>query len=175
MPAEIRFDTSKSVILIFGENGTGKSTIADAFAFICNRSYGSIENYSLGDSPRKHIASLGGKTSDLKVSLACGSSAWSATLGKEGPTVSPAAGCPNARILHRKSILKLIEAQPKQRYETLKTFIAVPGIEKSEAALRDAVRTVEGNYEEAVRAFEQANESLRALWVAEGKPGKSPY
>jgi ABC-type transport system involved in cytochrome c biogenesis ATPase subunit len=173
LPKEISFDASKSVTLIFGENGTGKSTIADAFAFICNRSYGSIENYSLGDSPRKHMASLGHNPSDLKVSLSCGSSTWFATLTKEGPVVSPATGCPDARILHRKSILKLVEAQPKQRYETLKTFIAVPGIEKSEAALRDAVKTIDTDYNEAVRAFDQANNGLETLWKAEGEPGKA--
>lgn len=173
LPAEIVFDTDKSITLIFGENGTGKSTIADAFAFVCNRAYGSIENSSLGESPRKHIASLGYKPSDLKVSLACGSSTWVAVLGKEGPVVSPATGCPDAHILHRKSILRLIEAQPKQRYEALKTFIAVPGIEKSETALRDAVKTTDADYSEAVRALYQANEGLETLWMAESKPGNT--
>lgn len=175
LPTEIPFDTSKAVTLIFGENGTGKSTIADAFAFICNRSYGSIENYSLGlgEQPKKHMASLGGSASDLKVSLSCASSTWTATLTKEGPVVSPADGCPNAHILHRKSILKLIEAQPKQRYDAVKTFIAVPGIEKSESALREAFKTTETGYTEAVRALEQANHGIESLWAAEGKPGKT--
>ena len=31
-PVEINFDTTKPVTLVFGENGTGKSTIADALA-----------------------------------------------------------------------------------------------------------------------------------------------
>jgi energy-coupling factor transporter ATP-binding protein EcfA2 len=138
-PSEISFDTSKSVTLIFGENGTGKSTIADAFDFVCNRAYGSLDNYSLGEPAKKHMASLGCRPSDLKVSLTCGTSTWIASLGKEGAVVSPSLGCPDARILRRKRILDLIEEQPKKRFEALKAFITVPGIEKSENALRDAV------------------------------------
>jgi hypothetical protein len=47
----------------------------------------------------------------------------------------------------------------------------VPGIEKSEKTLREAVITVESNYHEAIRALGQANEALEKLWGDEGKPG----
>jgi predicted ATPase len=56
--ANIPLDVSKAVTVIFGENGTGKSTIADAFDFVCNRAYGSLENFSIGESAKKHLASL---------------------------------------------------------------------------------------------------------------------
>ncbi len=129
-PTTIQFDTSKPVVLIFGENGTGKSTIADAFDFICNRSFGSLENYSLGEPAKKHVASLGFGPADVSVTLESGAKKWQATLGKDGPTVSPLDGHPDARILRRRTILSLIETQPKQRFEALKAFIAVPNIEK---------------------------------------------
>ncbi|MEK7728733.1 MAG: AAA family ATPase, partial [candidate division KSB1 bacterium] len=123
---EIAFDTSKAVTLIFGENGTGKSTIADAFDFVCNRSCGSLENYSLGEPSRKHVASLGCKPSDVKVTITSGVKTWVASLGGNGPVVDSQNGCPDAHILRRRKILDLIEAQPKQRFETLKTYITVP-------------------------------------------------
>ena len=172
LPAELSFDTSKFVSLIFGENGTGKSTIADAFDFVCNRSCGSLENYSLGEPAKKHVASLGFKTTEVKVALTCGPTTWTASLGKDGPIVSPPTGHPDVRILRRKRILDLIEEQPKKRYETLKSFIAVPGIEKSETTLRDALKTKESAYDQAVRALSQAKDELEKLWDAEGKPGK---
>jgi energy-coupling factor transporter ATP-binding protein EcfA2 len=170
---EIPFDTSKSMTLIFGENGTGKSTIIDAFDFVCNRAYGSLDSYSLGtpSQKRKHIASLKGKQSDLKISLSCGTATWTATLGTDGPIISPESGYPDVRILRRKSILGLIEEQASKRYDSLKAFIAVPGIEKSEKALREAIITLESNYNEAIRALGQANEALERLWGDEGKPG----
>jgi energy-coupling factor transporter ATP-binding protein EcfA2 len=171
--ANIPLDVSKAITVIFGENGTGKSTIADAFDFVCNRAYGSLENFSIGESAKKHLASLNSKPVDIKVGLTCGTSTWTATLGKEGPRVTPPTGCPDARILRRKRILDLIEEQPKKRFEALKAFIAVPGIEKSENALRESVKTTDTNYNEAVRAYTQAREALEKLWAVEDKPGKS--
>ncbi len=159
--------------MIFGENGTGKSTITDAFDFICNGKLGSLETYSLGGNAKKHIASLGTKPSDISVSLTCNGNTWSGSFGKDKPIISPSTGCPDARILRRSNILELINAQPKERFEALKKFISVPGIEKSENALRDAIRTTEASYCELVRAFEQAYDGLNKLWESEGKTGKS--
>ncbi len=101
VPVELAFMTNKPVALIFGENGTGKSTIADAFDFLCNQSYGSLENYSLGEPAKKYVASLDQAPSAVKVTLASGSSTWVATLNRDGPTVAPASGYPDARILRR--------------------------------------------------------------------------
>lgn len=168
---ELHFDSSKPVALIFGENGTGKSTIADAFDFLCNRSYGSLSNYSLGQSVKKYVASLGSSASDVKVTITSGSASWVATLGSDGPIVTPNSGYPDAQVLRRKTILKLIEAVPKTRFEELKSFIAVPNVEKVEAALREAVRLTEVDFDQCSRAFAQAKDSLNDLWGAEGKPG----
>ena len=170
-PTTIEFDTSKPVVLIFGENGTGKSTIADAFDFICNRTCGSLENYSLGEPAKKHVPSLGRSPADVSVTLESGARKWQATMGKDGPTVSPLAGQPDVRILRRRGILSLIETQPRQRFEALKAFIAVPNIEKCEAALRDAANTTNTSVNELIRATVQATEELDKLWTAEGEPG----
>ncbi len=170
---EITFDPSKSITMIFGENGTGKSTIADAFDFICNGKLGSLENYSLGGTAKKHVASLGSKPSDISVSLTCNEKTWSAALVKEKPLVTPANGIPDAHILRRANILEFINAEPKKRFEALKRFIAVPGIEKSENALREAIKTMEASNKELVRSIEQAEDALNKLWEAEGKSGKT--
>ena len=171
LPVELNFDPSKPVALIFGENGTGKSTIADAFDFLCNRSYGSLSSYSLGQSTKKYVASLGVSASDVKVTITSGTSNWIATLGTDGPIVTPNAGYPDAQVLRRKTILKLIEAVPKTRFEELRTFIAVPNVEKAETSLREAVRLTKTEFDQCSQAFAQAKDSLDGLWGAEGKPG----
>jgi hypothetical protein len=170
--AEIPFDPSKSVTMIFGENGTGKSTIVDAFDFICNGRLGSLENYSLGGTAKKHVASLGAKPSDIRVSLTCNEKTWNALL-KEKPVVAPETGCPDARILRRVNILEIINSQPKDRFDSLKKFIAVPGIERSENALREAIKETDASYNEDVRSIEQAAEGLNKFWETEGRVGKT--
>ena len=174
VPVEIRFDTSKAVALVFGENGTGKSTIADAFDFLCNGTYGSLENYHFGESPKKYVASFKMPASAVTVTLTSDSLSWVAVLGKEGPLVTPSTGYPDARILRRKAILKLIDARPKDRFEELKTFIAIPNIEKSEEGLREAYKLAQKSFDESVRAYSQAKDGLETLWAKEGKPSTDP-
>lgn len=169
---EIALDTAKPVILIFGENGTGKSTIADAFDFVCNCGFGSLEDRSIAGQKKSYVAALGENVKGTKVVLSTSGGEFTASLARTGPAVSPTSGCPNARILRRGNILKLLNAQPKQRFDELKAFITVPGIEKSENALRDAHRIVKADVEEAVRSYTQAREELDRYWAAEGKPGK---
>lgn len=171
-PVELPFDTSKPVILIFGENGTGKSTIADAFDFVCNCGFGSLEDRSVSGQPKNYVPAIGQNAKDLKVVLSTSKGDFTAFLAQSGPTVSPPNGCPDARILRRSNILKLLNAQPKQRFEELKSFITVPGIEKSENTLREAHRSIKSSLDEAARAYTQAKDELDRFWNAEGKPGK---
>lgn len=49
---QLDFETSKPVALIFGENGTGKTTIADALDALGNSSKGSLEEKSSTRSAR---------------------------------------------------------------------------------------------------------------------------
>ena len=49
---EVTFDTKKSLVMVFGENGTGKSTIADALDLVANKSVGSLEHRSMGRKAR---------------------------------------------------------------------------------------------------------------------------
>src|SRR5574341_2335340 len=71
LPVSVHFDPNSSVVLLYGENGTGKSTIVDAVDFLCNRNFGSLENYSLGvgESARKHVTALGSSPGALTVRL----------------------------------------------------------------------------------------------------------
>ncbi len=170
-PVEIEFDVSKPAVMIFGENGTGKSSIVDAIDFVCNEEYGSLTERS-STKPKTHLRALGSTVDTLMVSLTFDSQTWSASLGKNRPVSSGPDGRPAARILRRNQILQVVSAQPKARYEALRDFIALPGVQKSEQSLREAVKAVEGELNDAVVAKQQAEETLEKLWIAEGQPGK---
>lgn len=169
---DIDFDGSKSITLIFGENGTGKSTIVDAIDFVCNESKGSLRDKS-STSAKEHLPALGRTTKDIKAEVVCDGKTWKGTFTSKGLLTVGDAERPRARILRRSQILRVIEAEPKVRYEELKTFIAVPGIEKSENALRDASKKAKQDFDLASRDKVQAEEQLQQYWQAEGSPGKN--
>jgi energy-coupling factor transporter ATP-binding protein EcfA2 len=169
-PVEIEFDVSKPAVMIFGENGTGKSTIVDAIDFVCNGEYGSLTERS-STRPKTHLPSIGTTPGALQVSLTFGGQSWSAGLGKSGPETAGPDKHPDARILRRSQILRVVSAPPKDRYQALQDFISVPGVQKCESSLRDALKAVEGELNDAVVAKQQAEETLEKLWKAESGSG----
>ena len=137
VPLEIDFDKSKPMAMIFGENATGKSSIVDALDFVCNQRYGSIEERS-SIKKKSHLPAIGKKKNDVCVTLKYDSKEWTANHQGAEPCTSPT-GFPAANILRRSNILKVIDAQPNQRYDNLAKFLSVPNIEKCEGTLRNAV------------------------------------
>jgi energy-coupling factor transporter ATP-binding protein EcfA2 len=169
----INFDTSKSLSLIYGENGTGKSTIVDAFDFICNRQFGSLDIFSINKPSNKYIASYGKRPSECIVELECDTGKWKALVSGNSIITSPK-NVPEAYILRRSAILKLIEQQPSKRFEELKKFISVPFTEKTENSLRDTIKETEKLFDEYIRSLSQARNTLESLWMQNDKKGTSP-
>lgn len=168
---ELTFDTTKPVTLVFGENATGKSTIADALDFVCNGKLGSLEDRSLASKKKEYVVSVGKTGADLSITLETSSgSSFSASLSKEGPTTTPT-GCPDARILRRTNVLQLLDATPKARFDVIRSFVELPAVERAEATLREALKAAKGEYDEAVRSNNQAATALESLWKDEGAPG----
>lgn len=165
----ISFDTTKPLVVVFGENGTGKSTLVDALDLIANDSIGSLEQRS--SSNKKYAPAIGKKQSDVKVTLFRGSESWKGTIKSTNPQVSPAANRPLVDILRRPQLLRLVEAQPAKRYEVLQHFIDVDGVEKSEKELADALKLANQDIETANRNRLSAEEQLSSLWDSNGRPG----
>ncbi|MBN1352984.1 AAA family ATPase, partial [candidate division KSB1 bacterium] len=171
-PLEIEFDKNKAAVMIFGENGTGKSTIVDAIDFICNGKWGSLDDRSVGSNKSMYIPTLGQKTNDLEAKLMFNGTLLSGKIGKGNqPEILSDVEKPTLRILRRCKILELVNGKPKDRYEALKDFIEVPNCQKAEQSLRDEIRATEQNFEQSRRSVKQALESLESFWIKEGKPG----
>ena len=55
----VKFDPSKPVSVLFGENGAGKSSVVDAIDFACNQSFGSLATKSLsGERKHNHVGAI---------------------------------------------------------------------------------------------------------------------
>lgn len=169
-PVEIKFDTDKPAVLIFGENGTGKSTIIDALEFVFNEKLGSLEAKK-SITPKTHAPSLGAQAKDINIQATFGGQSWSACWGKGGPVSSgPAENKPTLRNLRRDKILKLIYDTPKDRYGALQEFIGIPQIEANEGALRDAYNAVARDYQTDTKVLAENETNLNNYWEREGKP-----
>ncbi len=160
-PLELEFDSSKPMVMIFGENGTGKSSIVDAIDFICNKKYGCIEERS-SVNKKSHLSSLGKTRNDIEIKLNFGGTDYSANHKGTIPVTSPS-GLPEAKILRRDKILNLILQEPVKRFIALKDFLTVPNIEKCEGTLRNKIRNKEQEYGEITQALIESKEQLEDL------------
>lgn len=170
-PFILNLDKDKAISMIFGENGTGKSTIVDSLDFIFNEKLGSLEDKKIGQSKHRYLTAIGNTTDKLKVQIQINGNTITGTLSDNGQkTIVKSGDIPNLEILRRNQILKVINAEPKERFEEIKKFINVVNCQANEDSLREALKSVKADYSESVRAYEQAVEQLKSLWEQEGKP-----
>jgi predicted ATPase len=66
---KLDFEKGKKLTLIYGENGTGKTTICDAFEFLAFERVGSIEDRGMGKGLEKFWPTAGKPASSLRVDL----------------------------------------------------------------------------------------------------------
>jgi len=172
--SSIEFDSSKPIVLIFGENGTGKSTVVDAIDLVCNGLPGSIAERS-GTSISKHLPTIGTDFSAVEVVLELENGArWTGQMTKGGKLqVSGPQRKPGVYILRRRSLLRLTESAAGERYEQLKGLIDVEPVERSEKRLAEAVRQVNGQLDELSRRIVAEEGRLHDLWMQAGAPGRS--
>ena len=171
-PSVIEFDPTKNTVVIFGENGRGKSTIVDAIDMVANGMPGSLANRS-STSTKQHLPSIESNHQDLSVKLYIDRVEWEASLDGSTIHVSGDSPCPTVHILRRNQLLRLIETQPAQRYEALRRFVNVDGVEQSEQYLRDCVRETNDEFTCLYRQVSDAKIELEKLWKDEGSPGDS--
>lgn len=172
-PLDLEFDSNKPVVLIFGENGTGKSTIVDAIECVGVGSTTFQDDWKLGKGKRKesYIPALGKKLTDVSISMAFGTDTYTAKLSNKGLQLCNTANRPVTKVLRRKSLQAFMDADPAQRYKEVAAFLDIPQIESSESSLREALKEAQKQFQFATSTMGQAQENLQGLWEAEGNPG----
>lgn len=136
----------------------------------------SLAHYEIavGPRPRLHVVSLDASSKDLEVELVYGGQTWRAALQGGKPMTTPR-GAPQAFILRRTDITRVMESTAGERYKTLQAYISVPKVERAEGELRRAAKAVNDEVNKAVTERRIAEDALERFWQAEGRPGLSPY
>lgn len=167
----VGFEKGKSLTLIYGENGTGKTTLCDAFDFIGNGKVGSLEGRGLG-TLAPYWPSVGKNKSDIVVSLETSSGKWTAFYGRKGVEVAlNAGGLPNISVLRRSQLLQLLQDTPANRYAVIRPFIDISPIEASENELRKLITEIDRQQTTASAVISENRTAIEERWAAAGKPG----
>ena len=159
---EILFPLEQRLVVIFGQNGSGKSTLVDAIEVVCGKTAGSLTARS-GASARD-LPSLGSSRSDVRVELYAGDRMWGL---EDRRNSSP----PRVQVLRRHQILALAEATPSEKFEQIKRFVDVSGVQRSEDALKKAADMAEDRRRKAIDDQARARDGIEQFWVGEGRPG----
>jgi len=172
-PLDLDIDATKPLAIIFGENGTGKSSIIDGIDFVCNKKFGSVRTHS--GTKNEHVISLKCASEALSVCLSSDSGqVWTGKLNRGEPAVTGPGTPPLATILRRSQITEFIDKTPTVRYDALKIFLALPGIESSEESLKNCLNDIESDINSSAEAKAQADTFLHGSWEAEGKTDGDP-
>lgn len=167
------FEAGRKLTLVYGENGTGKTTICDGFEFLARGDVGSLNKRGLGGSLEKYWPSADKTLADIEVVLETHSASEKCTgrfVGKQ-MSVEPAEHRPLVELLRQQQITELIETAPAKRYEALQRFIDVVEVEQSEAALRKLVDELEADKRSAEASELESFAALQGLFEAAAKPG----
>lgn len=171
-PLSIDLSASKPIVLLFGENGTGKTSIVDAIDFVCNRNIGIKEARS--SVRAKHLPSLGRKAAEVRAKVVAGDLTFSANLTGESVSGDPANGQPRVQILRRDRIHLLVAAPPAERYKQLREFVTIPFLDSSEAALRTACLNAGNDYDAKTATVADAQAVIEKQWKEAGSLGETP-
>jgi energy-coupling factor transporter ATP-binding protein EcfA2 len=167
---ELKFDSGKKIVIVFGENGSGKSTICDALDLIGNDGLSSLDGKGLS-STAKYWNSTNRNSAETNVTLAATNGTWSARLVKGKCSVVPADTRPKVKILRRHQILNLIAARPGDRYQSLQPFLAIESLDDSERSLRDLINSTKARLKEAAARIGENLQTLENVWKQAGSPG----
>ena len=172
-PFILSFEKGKNLTIVYGENGSGKSTICDALEFVGRGNVGSLDGRGLNKT-QPFWSSLGKRKTDIEVKLETTSGRYAATMDKSNVVWSPSNKQPSVEILRRSQILKLVEARPGERYSEISRFINVAGVEASEASLKTLLDNVKRDRESQISRLQGSEDSLRKLYTAAGESGGNP-
>lgn len=174
-PLTLTFASASRLTLIYGENGSGKTTICDAFEFLAKGKAGSLDNRGMGSGLDKFYPSAGKRPGDIVVRLESTAGICERRLnGRVGQFV-PIGPVPRIEVLRQRQIAELVEAKPAERYEAIRHFIDISEFEQSEKALGDLLKNLKAERASARLAEGQSLETLQSFFEAAGKPaGMNP-
>lgn len=167
---ELKFDKSKKLTVLYGENASGKSTICDALEMLGSGNVGSLDDRGLGRTER-YWPTLGRAAKDIEVVLTSTTGSHTAKVSASGVSVLPPADRPLIQVLRRSQILSLILATESARYKEIAEFIDVQNVETAENELKRSVSDTEADVKTAQTRLGENQAAIERLASQGGYQG----
>lgn len=152
-------------ILLFGENGTGKSSFVDGLEKLFTGRVSTLDGRAQGLSSDRHGPHILNGNYRIAVSFDDREST-TFTLGSDPGNFPPDiqryiySARQNLYLLRRKQVLEFVDSQPRERYAMLRPFLPLSGVEQIESELRTASERAE---REAQQARLELNRLIRQI------------
>jgi hypothetical protein len=137
----------KKGVLLFGDNGTGKSSYVDGLEYTLTGLCSSLDKGDQGVSWKKNGVHIKSANTQIKITLTDGTSEATAVLDKEGNVTAHEdlrafilAAKDRPFILRRWQLLRFIFAKPAERYEAIASFLSLGDYNRLEQKLKDDLR-----------------------------------
>lgn len=173
---KLDFEPKTKLTIVYGENGTGKTTICDAFEVLAKGEAGSLKDKGIDAARHKYLNSTKKRPEDLSVSLETAQgAACTGQLSGKNVVVTPESGRPRLAIMRRKQMLDFVEATPGERYTAIAKFIDISAFEQSEANLKKLVGDLESEKTDAGKEVLGSYTALADVYASAGNaPGQNP-
>ena len=157
-------------VLLFGENGTGKSSFVDALEKLFTGRVSTLDGRAQGLSSDQHGPHIRDGQYSTRIAITFDDTSSTVFDFRTSlPSLPPKlqeyieAARENLYILRRLQILDFIESQPRERYDFLRPFLPLSGIEAMENTLRQALDRTQGEAEAETRELDRLTQDLRRV------------
>lgn len=155
-------------VLLFGENGTGKSSFVDAIEKLFTGRVSTLDGRAQGISSDRHGPHIHNGANTTSIAVRFNDSRTTTFVLGSRPNGLPSeireyltAASENLYILRRLQVLEFIESQPRERYAKLRPFLPLTEVEAVENALRQARERADAEAQKARQDSERIINQIR--------------
>ena len=155
-------------VLLFGENGTGKSSFVDAIEKLFTGRVSTLDGRAQGISSDRHGPHIHDGANTLSIAVTFDDPGTTTFALRSNGNALPAdireyltSARENLYILRRRQVLEFIESQPRDRYAKLRPFLPLTEVEAVENALRQASEKAEAEAQKAKQDSDRVINQIR--------------
>lgn len=167
IPFELQISDSDNLTIIYGENGSGKTTISDAFDLLFKQTSGSLHEKSIdGKNKISSLVSNNANAGDLEVRWEEQGQEIKASIKGTKPIISGSTPS-SLKTLRRVEVSRLVEDTPANRFKRIQDFVSLPSVENEEGRLSSFIKEQESLLQAQLQLAVKVEEDIASFYQTE--------